>query len=198
MVMTPYVIAFLKFYFIFTVIVMILFAIRHFIFTFNRMYCEQKLYYQDIIDSDLPFITVLIPMHNEEKVAHGVLDALLESNYPVEKFEVIPINDFSEDGTKEILEDYAVRYGNIHPFHRNSGERGKPAALNRAMEMAQGEIIVVFDADYLPGKGLLENLSTAFLDPEVGAVMGRVVPVNTKANILTNRTSKKKSQTIKF
>lgn len=185
MVMTPYVIAFLKFYFIFTVIVMILFAIRHFIFTFNRMYCEQKLYYQDIIDSDLPFITVLIPMHNEEKVAHGVLDALLESNYPVEKFEVIPINDFSEDGTKEILEDYAVRYGNIHPLHRNSGERGKPAALNRAMEMAQGEIIVVFDADYLPGKGLLENLSTAFLDPEVGAVMGRVVPVNTKANFLT-------------
>ena len=148
MVMTPYVIAFLKFYFIFTVIVMILFAIRHFIFTFNRMYCEQKLYYQDIIDSDLPFITVLIPMHNEEKVAHGVLDALLESNYPVEKFEVIPINDFSEDGTKEILEDYAVRYGNIHPLHRNSGERGKPAALNRAMEMAQGEIIVVFNAEY--------------------------------------------------
>ena len=91
MVMTPYVIAFLKFYFIFTVIVMILFAIRHFIFTFNRMYCEQKLYYQDIIDSDLPFITVLIPMHNEEKVAHGVLDALLESNYPVEKFEVMGI-----------------------------------------------------------------------------------------------------------
>ncbi|MCQ4908519.1 glycosyltransferase, partial [Phascolarctobacterium faecium] len=65
-------------------------------------------------------------MHNEEKVAHGVLDALLESNSPVEKFEVIPINDLSEDGTKEILEDYAVSYGIIHPLHRNCGERGKP------------------------------------------------------------------------
>ena len=185
MVTGYYVIEFLKFYFIFTVIVMILFAVRHFVFTFNRIYCEQKLYYQDIIDSDFPFITVLIPMHNEEKVAHGVLDELLNSDYPVDKFEIIPINDFSEDKTKEILETYAAKYTNVHPLHRNSGERGKPAALNEAMKIAHGEIIIVFDADYLPGKGLLKNLATAFLDPEVGSVMGRVVPVNTKANFLT-------------
>ena len=99
--------------------------------------------------------------------------------------EIVPINDFSEDQTKVILDTYAAQYDCIHPIHRYEGDRGKPAALNEAMASAQGDIVVVFDADYIPAKGLLRELVTAFLDPEVGAVMGRVIPVNTEANILT-------------
>ncbi|MFP5303466.1 glycosyltransferase family 2 protein, partial [Cobetia sp. SIMBA_158] len=71
------------------------------------------------------------------------------------------------------------------PIHRDCPDRGKSAALNDAMKIAQGEIIIVFDADYRPAKGMLKQLVIAFEDPEVGAVMGRVIPHNTNKNLLT-------------
>lgn len=200
------VILILKIYLVFTIFVMLIYLLRHFVFTLNRLFSEQRIYYQDIIDSELRTITVLIPMHNEEKVAGQILDLLVESAYPNEnvgkdgrkildllvdadyphdKLEIIPINDFSSDETRIILDSYAKIYPFIKPIHRYEGERGKPAALNQAMKHAKGDIIVVFDADYLPPKGILKDIAVCFNDPEVGAVMGRVVPVNTKANLLT-------------
>src|SRR6202142_17093 len=142
----------LKAYLLFTIAVMVLYSIRHFIFTLNRLFYEQRIYYQDIIDSELKSVSVLIPMHNEEKVAANILDLLVEADYDMDKLEIIPINDFSKDRTREILDGYAERYSIIKPLHRYEGDRGKPVALNAAMEKASGEIIIVFDADYLPPK----------------------------------------------
>lgn len=146
---------------------------------------EQRIYYQDIIDSELRSVTVLIPMHNEEKVASQILDLLIIADYPHDLLQLIPINDFSEDATRKILDDYAARYPFINPLHRYEGERGKPVALNDALKLATGEIVIVFDADYLPPSGIIKDITSSFNDPEVGAVMGRVIPVNTRTNILT-------------
>jgi cellulose synthase/poly-beta-1,6-N-acetylglucosamine synthase-like glycosyltransferase len=186
--------------------VLLMYSIRHFVFTANRLFFEQRIYYQDIIDSDLNTISILIPMHNEENVAgqildllvssayaydnakqspRKILDLLLTSDYPHDKMEIIPINDFSSDKTQHILDEYARRYPIIKPIHRYEGEPGKPAALNEGVKQANNEIIIVFDADYLPPKGILKDIAAFFYDPEVGAVMGRVVPVNTRANLLT-------------
>lgn len=170
----------------FIIAVMLIYAMRHYLFTFNRLMGDQKLYYQDIIDNDLPRVTVLVPMHNEEAVARDVLTVLMKSDYPLDKLEIIPINDHSDDKTAEIINEVAGLYPeNIHPLHRNKGLRGKPAALNDAMAEATGQVILVFDADYLPGKGLVRDLAVCFKDPEVGAVMGRVIPINSPKNMLT-------------
>lgn len=175
----------MKAYFICTVILMLLYAVRHAIFSYNRMFARQRMYYSDIYDSQMPFVTVLIPMHNEEKVLHFCLDALLACNYDRDRLEIIPINDNSSDKTAQLLEEYHSRYPFIRPLHRSEGERGKPAGLNDAMKLARGEIIIVFDADYRPAKDLLTSLALAFQDPEVGAVMGRVIPYNVDTNMLT-------------
>jgi cellulose synthase/poly-beta-1,6-N-acetylglucosamine synthase-like glycosyltransferase len=179
------VILILKSYIGFLVVVLIAYFVRHFIFSMNRIYGEQRLYYQDILDSDLPFLSILIPMHNEESVARHILDALAEADYPKEKLELIPIDDHSDDGTREILLEYAARYPFIRPFHRTTGDGGKQNALNDAIRVTAGEIILVFDADYLPPRGVLRDIAVCFSDPEVGAVMGRVIPVNTSRNLLT-------------
>lgn len=179
------VIVLLKAYLILTVAIMIVYAVRHFWFTLNRLFGEQRLYYQDLLDSDLHSVTVIIPMHNEEKVAHNVLEQLLKVDYDAKKLEIMPTNDFSADGTQDILDAYAAKHAQIKPLHRYEGERGKPAALNEAIELATGDIVIIFDADYLPPKDIIKNLAICFNDPEVGAVMGRVVPVNTHSNILT-------------
>ena len=166
------------------VVVMLLYAGRHWVLTLNRLLGRQRPYLQDILDDDLPGVTVLVPMHNEELVADGVLAALLAQDYPADRLEIIPIDDHSEDRTPDILEGYRDRDGRIRPIYRRSGNRGKPAGLNEALELARHEVVVVFDADYQPSPDIVRELALAFLDPEVGAVMGRVIPSNTASGFL--------------
>lgn len=179
------VISILRTYMVFVIIIMVIYAIRHFIFAYNRLFGRQRIYYNDIYSSKMPLISVLIPMHNEEQVLSYVLDSLLECNYDRDRLEIIPINDNSTDRTKELLDEYHDKYECIRPLHRDCPDRGKPAGLNDAIKIAKGEIIIVFDADYRPAKDMLKQLAIAFQDPEVGAVMGRVIPYNTNKNLLT-------------
>lgn len=179
------VIGILKGYMVVSIIIMLLYAIRHLIFAYNRMYGKQRIYYTDVVSSDMPTVSVLIPMHNEELVLHNVLNSLLECEYDRDRLEIIPINDNSSDRTKEILNEYHKKYEFIRPLHRDCADRGKPAGLNDAMKIAQGDIIIVFDADYRPAKDMIRQIAIAFQNPEIGAVMGRVIPYNTNTNILT-------------
>lgn len=181
------VILILKIYFVITIIVMLVFTVRHFVFAYNRMFSRQRLYYTDIITTDLPRVSILVPMHNEEQVLRYALDALLECRYDRDKFEIIPIDDHSSDATAEMLEEYHARYPFIKPLHRieEDQQRGKPSGLNDALQLATGDIVIVFDADYRPNKDMIMQLALAFQDPEAGAVMGRVIPYNANKNLLT-------------
>lgn len=168
------------------VIIMMVYGLRHFIFTLSRLFGKQRHPYIDIDTADWPMITVFIAAHNEEKVVAGCLEALLDSNYPSHRLKIVPVNDRSTDRTRSIIDDYVARYpGRITPFHRLHGKGGKSAALKDALSYVAGDIVIVFDADYVPGRGLLKQLVAPFFDPEVGAVMGRVVPMNTGSNLLT-------------
>ncbi|HOW89754.1 MAG TPA: glycosyltransferase family 2 protein [Elusimicrobiales bacterium] len=175
----------LKAYVIVVIALTCAYLLRQFIFSISRLVWVQKVSYQDIIDSDLPSVTVLVPMHNEERVASNILDRMLETEYPRDRLEVIPINDHSEDDTRHILDIYAKRYPFIKPLNRDTGRRGKPAAINDALRRSSGEVIIVFDADYMPPKGIIRDIAVAFKDPEIGAVMGRVIPENAGVNLLT-------------
>lgn len=179
------VIELLKAYMICCTVLILVYVVRHFLFALNRLFGHQRLYYNDIYTSDMKSVTVVIPMHNEEQVLSYVLDSLLECEYDRDRLEIIPINDNSTDRTRELLDEYHRRYEFIRPLHRDCKERGKPVGLNDAIKLARGEIIIVFDADYRPAKNMLKQLALAFEDPEVGAVMGRVIPYNTNKNILT-------------
>lgn len=183
--MNPFLVWILQLYIYFVAVIMMVYMIRHVFFTFNRLNKNQRRFYHEIHDSELPPVTVLVPMHNEEAVAEGVLRALIESDYPKDLVEIIPIDDHSTDRTEEILREYAERYPYIRPLFRRTGMRGKPAGLNDAIERASHEIVLVFDADYQPPADMVKQLAMAFVDPEVGAVMGRVVPENTRGSLLT-------------
>lgn len=181
------VVGILKAYFVFSITVMLIYVVRHFVFSYNRLFGRQKISYRDLIDSELPSVSILIPMHNEELVLESVLDALLKCDYDKDKLEIIPINDNSADRTAEMLDEYNGKYPFIRPLHRSEDVmRGKPAALNDALQIARGEIVIVFDADYQPSRNLIKKIALCFSDPEVGAAMGRVVPINASTNLLTN------------
>lgn len=168
------------------VVIMMLYGVRHFLFTMNRLMGVQRHPYIDISVARWPMITVFIAAHNEEKVVAGCMAALLNTDYPPDRLKIIPVNDRSSDATQSIIDDFALRFPTrICPFHRIEGKAGKSAALKDALQFATGDIAIIFDADYVPGRGLLKQLVAPFFDPEVGAVMGRVVPMNSGANLLT-------------
>jgi cellulose synthase/poly-beta-1,6-N-acetylglucosamine synthase-like glycosyltransferase len=158
---------------------------RHYWFTLNRLFGRQRHPYVDVDTADWPAITVLIAAHNEEAVVADIIKALLEADYPRERLTIIPVNDRSTDRTREIIDVYAAQHSFIQPFHRVGGKPGKAAALKDAMTLVNTEVVLIFDADYIPGKALLRQLVAPFFDPEIGAVMGRVVPLNVGKKSLT-------------
>jgi len=170
----------------FIVLLICVYTIRHYGFTLNRLFGFQRHPYIDIDTADWPAVTILVAAHNEEKVVANILSALMTVSYPEEKMLVVPVNDRSTDRTREIIDEFVERYpGRIRPFHRTQGKGGKAAALKDAMELVTTEVILIFDADYIPGAGIIKQLVAPFFDPEVGGVMGRVVPLNVGANLLT-------------
>lgn len=163
-----------------------IYTLRHYAFTLNRLFGRQRHPYIDIDVAQWPSVTVLVAAHNEELVIEGSLRSLMEVDYPADRLTVIPVNDRSTDRTRAIIDALVAEFpGRIRPFHRTSGKPGKAAALKDAMALVETEAIVVFDADYIPSTGLIRQLVAPLFDPEVGATMGRVVPQNTGASLLT-------------
>ena len=168
------------------VAVMVVYVLRHLLFSLNRLYGRQRHPYLDVDVAKWPSITVFVAAHNEERVIGGCLEALLAADYPHERMRIVPVNDRSSDGTRALIEEFQRRFPDrINAFHRTAGTPGKSAALKDAIGFANGEIIMMFDADYVPSRGLLKQIAAPFFDPEVGAVMGRVVPANVSRNLLT-------------
>lgn len=163
-----------------------IYAFRHYAFTWIRLFRAPRDPYRDIDSAHWPTVTVQIAAHNEEGVIRHVLDALLDVDYPRDRLVIMPVNDRSTDATRAIIDAYVGLYPDrIVPFHRDAGRPGKAAALRDAAGSVQSEVLVVFDADYIPSKGLIRQLVAPFFDPEIGAVMGRVVPLNANRSLLT-------------
>ena len=166
--------------------VLALYTARHYFFTLNRLFGRHRQPYVDVIQADWPQVTVFVPAHNEGRVIRDSLDALLSVDYPADRLRIVPIDDRSKDDTREIMNEYAQFYPErIMPHLRDEGIPGKAAALAEAMEAHPGDIYMVFDADYIPGPRLMKQLVAPFFDAEVGAVMGRVVPLNVGKSLLT-------------
>ncbi len=134
-----------------------------------------------------PAVSILIPALNEEKVIGRLLKRITELTYKKTKLQVIVIDDGSTDQTGKIADCYASEYPIIEVLHRQAGigGKGKASAMNEAFKKTTGEIILCFDADYYPQKDIVEKLAEGFVNPQVGAVQGRVVVLNEPQNLTT-------------
>jgi cellulose synthase/poly-beta-1,6-N-acetylglucosamine synthase-like glycosyltransferase len=177
--------------FLFAVVAMLAFySLRHYFFTWQRLYGTQHHLHSGIAHAPWPRVVVFVAAHNEEAVVADALHALVQADYPVDRIKIVPVNDRSTDNTYAVIEQVVAQFpGRIQPFHRTSGKPGKAAALKDATAWIArdqwADIALVFDADYLPSRQLIKQLVAPFQDAEVGAVMGRVVPQNASSNLLT-------------
>jgi len=135
--------------------------------------------------ANLPFISIIVPLKDEERVIGRLLDTLLRLDYPKEKSEIIIVEDGSRDRTVEICQKYARQHpSHIKVFHRVTSN-GKPSALNYALRKAKGEILALFDADCVPNSDVLSRAVECFKDPSTAAVQGSTASINANENMLT-------------
>lgn len=130
-------------------------------------------------DNITPFLSLLIPMHNEEQVARERIENILSLDYPKEQIEIIFALDNCTDKTQEIISQY--RDQRIKIF--DSKERlGKVATMNKAVPLARGEIIIFSDANSMNQTDALKKIVRNFADKSVGCVSGRLYYIDADTN----------------
>jgi len=180
----------LEFLFLVVTALIITYVVRHYLFTITILRNQHRKLEKPAADDNAhyePSVSILIPARNEEQVIGRLLHRITELTYPKEKMQVIVINDGSSDNTGRIADEYAKMHNYFTIVHRKgeTAGRGKASALNAGLNLAEGEIIICFDADYYPQEDILEKLTREFSDPRVGAVQGRVTVLNEPLNMVT-------------
>lgn len=131
-----------------------------------------------------PFVSILIPAHNEEDVIENTLKNISKIDYP--RREIIVIDDRSTDNTALILKRICENNPDVKFFTRDQDAfPGKSAVLNDALKIAKGEAVLVFDADARVNPDFLKELVPALEPEQVGAVQARKVIINREQNFLT-------------
>jgi len=128
-----------------------------------------------------PFVTVVIPAYNEEKNIEATIKNKLDLDYPQEKIEFIVVSDGSTDRTEEIVQQFEA---NGVKLLRQGPRAGKTSALNLAVPLAEGEIIVFSDANSIYERGALKAILADFADADVGYVTGKMVYVNSDGTVI--------------
>lgn len=139
-------------------------------------------------EEKLPLITVQLPLFNEMYVVERLVKAVTEIDYPRDRMEIQVLDD-STDETVSIaratVENYARAGFDIHYLHRDDRTGFKAGALEQGMKTAKGELIAIFDADFVPKPDFLRKLVHYFTDPTVGCAQMRWAHINGSYNLLT-------------
>lgn len=130
--------------------------------------------YRTYPSSEFPFISILMAAYNEEKVIAQKLRSLMDSDYPANKVEILVGSDASSDLTNDILQEFKEKHDSLKLFLYKE-RKGKPGIINELAEKAQGEILLISDADVMLDRESLRELSSYFKDERTGLVDSRMV-----------------------
>ncbi len=145
---------------------------------------KQKRQPEELNRNYKPFVSIMIPSHNEQDVIEQTVQNILEMDY--EKFELFLIDDRSDDNTAEKLKELEQKYEKVKAYIRDKDAfPGKSAVLNEVLPFTKGEAILVFDADARVKPDFLTNLVPHLEKDNVGAVQARKVIINRDENFMT-------------
>jgi cellulose synthase/poly-beta-1,6-N-acetylglucosamine synthase-like glycosyltransferase len=137
---------------------------------------------------ELPSVTVQLPIFNEQFVIDRLLEAVCAMNYPREKLEIQVLDD-STDETQQVASALVARYAALgHPIqyiHRTNRHGYKAGALDAGLNVAKGEYVAIFDADFVPPTDWLMQVIHHFAEPEIGMVQTRWTHLNRDYSVLT-------------
>jgi cellulose synthase/poly-beta-1,6-N-acetylglucosamine synthase-like glycosyltransferase len=126
-----------------------------------------------------PEVSVLMALHNEERVIRKKIEMLFASDYPSENLEVLAGSDSSDDKTNDILRELELEFKALKVVIFD--ERiGKPDVINRLSTLAKGEILIITDANVFPRSDTIKKLTANFSDRSVGLADSRLINTGKK------------------
>jgi cellulose synthase/poly-beta-1,6-N-acetylglucosamine synthase-like glycosyltransferase len=144
-------------------------------------------------EGQLPFVTIQLPIFNEQFVVDRLIDAVCKLEYPRDRFEIQVLDD-STDETREVARDIVERYARgfarmepqpITYLHRSNRHGYKAGALDKGLDVARGEFVAIFDADFVPPPKWVMQVIHHFAEPEIGMVQTRWTHLNRNYSFLT-------------
>jgi cellulose synthase/poly-beta-1,6-N-acetylglucosamine synthase-like glycosyltransferase len=136
----------------------------------------------------LPRVTIQLPLYNERFVVDRLLEEVAKIEYPNDLLQIQVLDDSTDEThpyTERLCNELKAGGLSIEYRHRKNRHGFKAGALQEGLETATGELIAIFDADFLPPKDFLTKTVHFFADPGVGVVQTRWSYLNKEANILT-------------
>ena len=138
---------------------------------------------------DWPVVTVQLPLYNEAEVAHRLIDACVDLDYPREKLEIQVLDDSTDATTERVANrvDYWQAQGiDIVHVRRDDRTGYKAGALANGLRLARGEYVAIFDADFVPNPDFLRRMVPHFFENEtLGMVQARWGHLNQDDSLLT-------------
>ncbi|MFP3938936.1 MAG: cellulose synthase family protein [Thermoanaerobaculia bacterium] len=124
-----------------------------------------------------PRVTVQLPLYNELYVAERLIEAVCRLDYPRDRLEIQVLDD-STDETRDVVARAVARFRaeglDVHHLHREERTGYKAGALAAGLERATGELVAIFDADFVPAPDFLRRTVPFFADPHRGPGLGMV------------------------
>jgi cellulose synthase/poly-beta-1,6-N-acetylglucosamine synthase-like glycosyltransferase len=138
--------------------------------------------------AELPAVTIQLPIFNEQFVIDRLIEAVCSIDYPREKLDIQVLDDSTDETcavASAIVERYAALGHNIAYIHRANRHGFKAGALDEGLNVAKGEFVAIFDADFVPPPDWLMNVIHHFAEPEIGMVQTRWTHLNRDYSLLT-------------
>jgi cellulose synthase/poly-beta-1,6-N-acetylglucosamine synthase-like glycosyltransferase len=135
-----------------------------------------------------PVVTVQLPLYNEMYVAARLIDAVCRLDYPRDRLEIQVLDDSTDETTaivEQLVEEHRGQGIDIKVVRRANRIGFKAGALAAGLEQARGELLAVFDADFVPQPEFLRMSVPYFADPRIGLVQGRWMHINRTYSLLT-------------
>ena len=152
-------------------LILLLFIIVYSLFLYSLKRGFKKKYH---ISSSLQSVSIVVSMHNEKKNASDCLEKLVTQDYPEDILEIIVVNDRSTDGTEKIIHDYCQKYSFVRKIEVTTLQEDfapKKYAIDQAIRIANGDIILLTDADGRPTPSWVREMSSYFTK-DIGMVLG--------------------------
>ncbi|HLG96399.1 MAG TPA: cellulose synthase family protein [Bryobacteraceae bacterium] len=136
----------------------------------------------------LPRVTIQLPLYNERYVVERLIEEVSKIDYPTDRLQIQVLDDSTDDThpfTQALVAEYQAAGLPIEYHHRTNRNGYKAGALQEGMKSATGELIAIFDADFIPPRDFLRRTVDYFTDPAVGVVQTRWSYTNRHYSLLT-------------
>ncbi|NNC86549.1 MAG: glycosyltransferase [Bacteroidia bacterium] len=143
---------------------------------------------ENVLPEDLPFVTVQLPVYNELYVVERLIKSIAAFNYPKDKFEIQVLDDSNDETVQiidKVVEEVKATGIDISAVRRTNRVGFKAGALEYGLEKAKGNLIAIFDADFVPHPEFLLDTVSHFDNDNVGVVQTRWKHLNEEYSILT-------------